>query len=185
MFYWGVPSIQVVARTIFSMEKSMKNAIVVVTILVLALANAAGQAKVLTNDPLTGLPLIPATVVVQSGGNEPVKMPDSRVCKSKMQGNFYSLFSPASYFSKQTIKVSKVVAWYSSHLSGFNKVSGYQSRTQTAFYNSDRTILIIVTGNPGAAGEDTDAYSVAYQRYQPGLSGKTVTSLTQEKSICN
>ncbi len=71
----------------------MKNAIVVVTILVLALANAAGQAKVLTNDPLTGLPLIPATVVVQSAGNEPVKMPDSRVCKSKMQGDFYSLFS--------------------------------------------------------------------------------------------
>ena len=129
----------------------MKNAIVVSTMLVLALANAAGQAKILTNDPLTGLPLIPATVVVENAGNEPVKMPDSRVCKSQMQGNFYSLYN---YFSKHNIKVSKVIAWYSSHLSGFNKVSGNQSRTsQTAFYNSDRTILIIVTGNPGAAGE--------------------------------
>jgi hypothetical protein len=168
------------------MEKTMKNAIAVAAILVLALANAAGQAKVLTNDPLTGLPLIPATVVVKTAGNAPVKMPDGRVCKSKMQGNFYSLFSPASYFSKQTIKVSKVVAWYSSHLSGFNKVSGHETRTsQTAFYNSDRTILIIVTGNPGAAGEDTDAYSVAYERYQPGLSEKTVASLTQGKIICN
>ena len=70
--------------------------------------------------------------------------------------------------------------------SGFNKVSGYESRTsQIAFYNSDRTILIIVTGKPGAAGEDTDAYSVAYERYQPGLSEKTVTSLTQGKISCN
>ncbi|MGA9811565.1 MAG: hypothetical protein WBQ64_02240 [Terriglobales bacterium] len=161
----------------------MKNTIVVATILVLALVNAAGQAKVLTSDPLTGLPLIPATVVVENAGNGPVTMPDGRVCKSKMQGNFYSLYN---YFSKHNIKVSEVIAWYSSHLSGFNKVSGHESgRSQTAFYNSDRTILIIVTGNPGAAGEDTDAYSVTYERYQPGLSEKTVTSLTQGKIICN
>jgi len=159
----------------------MKNAIVVAGILVLGLANAAGQGKVLTNDPLTGLPLIPATAIA----NKPVKMPDGQVCKSKMQGNFYSLFSPTSYFSKQTIKVSEVVGWYASHLSGFNKVSGYESRrSHTAFYSSDRTILIIVTGNPGATGENTDAYSVAYERYQPGLSEKTITSLTQGKIAC-
>ena len=159
----------------------MKNAIVVAGILVLGLANTAGQGKVLTNDPLTGLPLIPATAIAK----KPVKMRDGQVCKSKMQGNFYSLFSPTSYFSKQTIKVSEVVAWYASHLSGFNKVSGYESRrSQTAFYSSDRTILIIVTGNPGATGEDTDAYSVAYERYQPGLSEKTIISLTQGKIAC-
>lgn len=161
----------------------MKNAIVVATIFLFALANAAGQVKVLTNDPLTGLALIPATVVVKSAGNEPVKMPNGWVCKSTMQGNFYSL---DNYFSKQKIKFSEVVAWYSSHLSGFNKVSGYDSsRSQTAFYNSDRTIVIIVTGNPGAAGQDTEAYAVAYERYQPGLSEKTVASLTQGKIVCN
>lgn len=167
---------------ISGMEQSMKNMLAVVTILLLGLANAVGQAKVVTNDPLTGLPLIPASAVAKT----PVKMPNGQVCKSKMQGNFYSLFSPTSYFSKQTIKVSAVAAWYSSHLSGFKKVSGYNSGTsQTAFYNSDRTIVVIVTGNPGAAGEDTDAYSVAYERYQPGLSEKTVTSLTQGKIVCN
>lgn len=161
----------------------MKNAIAVVTILVFALANAAGQAKVLTDDPLTRLPLIPATVVVESAGNQPVKMPDGRVCKSTMQGNFYTLYS---YYSKHNSKVSQVVGWYSSHLSGFNKVSGYESRrSQTAFFNSDRTIVIIVTGNPGGAGEDTYAYSVAYERYLPGLSEKTITSLTQGKISCN
>lgn len=160
----------------------MRYTLVVATIFVLALASAAGQAKVLTSDPLTGLPLIPATVVAENAGNEPVKMPGGQVCKSKMQANFYSLYN---YFSKNNVKVSNTIAWYSSHLSGFNKVSGYESRrSQTAFYNSDRTIVIIVTGNPGAVGEDTDAYSVAYERYQPGISEKTITSLTQGKIVC-
>ena len=161
----------------------MTNATVVAIVLVFASANASGQAKVLTNDPLTNFPLIPATVVVANAGNEPVKMPDGRVCKSAMQGNFYSLYN---FFSKHNLKVSQAVAWYSSHLSGFNKVSGYGSgRSQTAFYNSDQTTVIIVTGNPGAAGEDTDAHSVAYERYVPGLSERTITSLTQGKIICN
>ena len=42
-------------------------------------------------DPLTGLPLIPATVQFKNVGNEPDKLPDGQVCKSKGQGNFYSL----------------------------------------------------------------------------------------------
>jgi hypothetical protein len=158
----------------------MKTTLLCAAIFVLTLANAAGQAKVLTNDPLTGLPLTPATVV-KNAGNEPVKMPDGHVCKSKMQGNFYFLYN---YFSKHNVKVSQVVARYSSHLSGFNKVVGYDGSSQTAFYNSDRTIVIIVTGNQGAKGEDTDAYAVAYERYQPGISEATIASLTQGKITC-
>lgn len=142
--------------------------------LVVCLMNALGQGKLLTNDPLTNLPLIPATVFGTS--NEPTKMPDGEVCKSKMQGNFYSL---------NDIKVDSVVAWYSSHLSGFKKVSGYQGgRSQTGFYNSDRTILVGVTGTPGAKGENTDAYAVAYERYQPGLSEKAITGLTNGNIDC-
>lgn len=160
----------------------MKNALVVAAIL-LSLANAAGQGKTLTHDPLTGLPLIQAT---DSGKhianmsytyNEPTQMPAAQICKSKFQGNFYSLYN---------IKVDAAVAWYSSRLSGFKRVSGYEShRSQTAFYNSDRTVLIIVTGDNGAQGENTSAYSVAYERYQPGLSEKTITGLTQRKIVCN
>ena len=154
----------------------MKTFCLCAAIFALTLVNAAGQAKKFTNDPLTGLPLIPATDGGQYVGNAPNKMPDGRVCKSKMQGNFYFLYK---------IKVNDTAAWYSSHLSGFNKVSGYDSsNSQTAFYNSDRTILIIVTGNPGAAGENTDAYSVAYERYELGLSEKTITGLTQGKIVC-
>jgi len=104
-------------------------------------------------------------------------MPDGQVCKSKMQGNFYSL---------NDIKIDAVVAWYSSHLSGFKKIRGYDGnkRAQIAFYNSDATILIIVTGTPGADGENTNAYAVAYERYQPGLSEKTLSGITKGNIDC-
>ena len=161
----------------------MRNAAVLAALLALNLGNAAGQGKVLTNDPLTGLPLIPATVLFKNVGNEPDKMPDGQVCRSKMQGNFYSLsniMNPAS-----GLKMDAAAAWYASHLSGYKKVQGYESgRSQIAFYNSDRTIVIFLTGQRGAQGENTDAFSVAYERYQPGISEKRISSLTQGKIIC-
>ena len=110
----------------------MKIVCLVAVMFAFFLTNATGQGKLLTSDPLTGLPLIGAT---DSGKhlanmsytyNEPTQMPGAQICKSKFQGNFYSLFN---------IKVDAAVAWYSSHLSGFKKVSGYESkRSQTAFY---------------------------------------------------
>lgn len=162
----------------------MKALCLCVAVFSVTLTNAAGQAKVLTNDPLTGLPLIPATVLSKNVSNEPDKMPDGQVCKSKMQGEFYSLSSimnPAS-----AIKMDAAAAWYTSHLSGFKKIQGYESgRSQIAFYNSDRTIVIFLTGQRGAQGENGGAYSVAYERYQPGLSERTVAGLTQGKIDCN
>ncbi len=160
----------------------MKTTLLVATMLVLCITNALGQGKLLTKDPPTDLPLIPAT---DSGKhianlpytyNDPTKMPDGQVCKSKMQANFYLLYN---------IRVDATVAWYSSHLTGFKKVSGFESqRSQTAFYKSDGTIVVIVTGDSGAQPENTNAYSVAYERYQPGLSERTITSLTQGKIVC-
>ena len=153
-----------------------------VTICLLSLANAGGQARVLTNDPLTDLPLIPDTVLVQGVGNTPVKMPDGQVCKSRMRGNFYSLYN---YSSQQNMKLSEVIAWYSSHLSGFKMIQGHEVKSpQTAFYNSDGTTIIFVTAKSGPQDENTKAYGIAYERYQPGLSEKTITSLTQGKIVC-
>jgi hypothetical protein len=78
-----------------------------------------------------------------------------------------------------------VTAWYASHLAGLKKVQGYESgRTQIAFYRPDGTIVIFLTGVPGAQGENTDAYSVAYERYEPGISDKTITGFTQGKFVC-
>ncbi|HEY1676417.1 MAG TPA: hypothetical protein VGG04_01805 [Candidatus Sulfotelmatobacter sp.] len=161
----------------------MKTILLAATMFVFCLPNATGQGKVLTSDPLTSLPLIPATVLFKNVGNEPDKMPDGQVCKSKMQGDFYSLsavMNPAN-----AIKMDAAAAWYASHLSGYKKVQGYESeRSQIAFYNSDGTIVIFITGQRGARGENTDAYSIAYERYQPGLSEKTIASLTQGKIVC-
>ena len=154
----------------------MKKGFAVGAILILSIASAIGQAKKLTSDPLTGLALIPATYGGQYVGNEPDKMPDAQVCRSKMHANFYPLFN---------VKISAATAWYASQLSGFKKVEGYESeRAQIAFYNSDRTILVILTGSRGAQGENTSAYSVAYQRFEPGLAEKTVAGLAQGKILC-
>ena len=160
----------------------MKTTVLAATMLVLCVTNALGQGKLLTNDSRTGLPLIPAT---DSGRhmadmsytyNEPTQMPDAQICKSKFQGDFYSLYN---------IKVEAAVAWYSSHLRGFKKVRGYESkRSQIAFYKPDRTIVVFVTGDSGADAENTDAYSVAYERYQTGISEKTITALTEGKIVC-
>ena len=39
--------------------------------------------------------------------------------------------------------------------------------------------MIFWTGQLGAQGENPDAFSVAYERYQPGISEKTIVGLTQ------
>jgi hypothetical protein len=140
----------------------------------LSFALSAGAAS-LTTDPLTGLPLDPATDS-HHFGNEPVKMRDSQICKSTMQGDFYS---------NVDAKVDATVAWYAAHLAGFHKSHAYAAgRSQDAFYNDAGTMLVYVTGSPGKEGENTDAYAVTYYRFQPGLPAKTILSFTQQKIIC-
>src|SRR6202046_2640096 len=107
----------------------MKTVFLAATMFVLCLTNANGQGKLLPSDPLTGLPLISATDSALHLGNKPVQMPDGQICKNKFQGNFYSLFN---------IMTDATTAWYSSHLSGFKKVRGYESqRSQHALYHYD------------------------------------------------
>jgi hypothetical protein len=133
-------------------------------------------AKTLTTDPLTNLPLYPATDSRLHLGNEPTRLPDSQFCKSKMQTDFYAVFDS---------KVNATVAWYTSHLSGFHKVHSYENgRSHDTFYNSDGTLIISVTGEPGNDSENTDTHSVSYLRFQPGLHEKTIFSMNQQKIIC-
>ena len=161
----------------------MKTLCLYAAVLALTLVNASGQAKMLTNDPLTGLPLIPATVVSKNVGNEPDKMPDGRVCKSNMQGNFYSLFSIMN--PTGGIKMDAAATWYASHLSGYKKVQGYESGPlANRFLQLRRNHCDFRDRTTRRAGRDADAYAVAYERYQPGISEKTITSLTQGKIVC-
>src|ERR1700753_1068784 len=112
----------------------MKAIFLCATMFALSWLNAAGQAKTLTQDALTGLPLSPATSPGNGLGNQPTDMPDSHVCKSQGKAVFYSLYN---------IKIDAATAWYAAHLSGFKKMQDYASgRSQTAFYSSDGTTLI-------------------------------------------
>jgi hypothetical protein len=137
---------------------------------------ARGGTKLLTTDPLTGLPVYPATDSRLHLGNDPIRLPSSSVCKSKMQADFYSVYDS---------KVDATLAWYDTHLPGFKKTHAYAAnRSQDTFYGDDGTIAVSVTGSASKEGENTDTYSVVYARFQPGLSEKTIISLNQQKVIC-
>ena len=111
---------------------------------------ARGGTKVLTTDPLTGLALYPATDSRLRLGNEPTQLPESQVCKSKMQVDLYSVYDS---------KVNATVAWYDAHLPGFKKTPAYAAnRSQDTFYNADRILAVSVTGSSGKAGEHRNLF---------------------------
>jgi hypothetical protein len=148
----------------------------IVTLCCAIFMRAHTGAKLLTIDPLTGLPLYPATDSRLHLGNEPTRLPDSAVCKSQMQADFYSVFDS---------KVDVTLAWYAAHLPDFKKTHAYAAgRSQDTFYKSDGTIIVSVTGTGGKEGENTDTYSVLYARLQPGLAEKTIVGLNQQKVVC-
>jgi len=150
----------------------MKTYLTALVVLCMALAvGAQTKPKLLATDPLTGLPLSPSTDT--GWGNNPDPLPDSNVCKSKLHGEFYLLFHTTT---------DAAAAWYSQNLKGFKMAKGTESgRVQVVFSNSDGTVLVIITGGHNSP----DAYSVAYQQYSPGLSGKTIAGVPDGKIVCN
>lgn len=149
----------------------------VVVVFILSFVFAArGGTKLLTTDPLTGLPLYPATDSRLHLGNEPTRLPESQVCKSKMQADFYSVYDS---------KVNATLAWYDAHLPEFKKTHAYAAnRSQDTYYKTDGTVLVSVTGSPGKEGENTDTYSVLYAHLQPELPEKTIVGLNQQRVVC-
>jgi hypothetical protein len=158
----------------------MRTVLLLTALLFVCASIASGQTKILTNDALTGLPLMPPRDSAKKFGNEPVKMPDGQVCKSKFQGNFYKLYD---YFARDNIKLTDGLAWYTSHLSGFKKEET-SNHSQTIFYNSGGTIVVLVDSESHTADGVTKLDSAAYERYQPGISEKTIVSLTGEHIVC-
>ncbi|MGC2372215.1 MAG: hypothetical protein WA474_24315 [Candidatus Sulfotelmatobacter sp.] len=148
-----------------------------VAILILSFVfTARGGTKLLTTDPLTGLPLHPATDSRLHLGNEPTQLPESEVCRSKMQADFYSVYDS---------NVNATLAWYDAHLPGFKKTHAYAAnRSQDTYYKSDGTLTVSVTGSPGKEGENADTYSVLYARLQPGLPEKTIVALNRQTVVC-
>ena len=156
----------------------MKSSIFLVTVLALCSALIAdGSTKLLTTDPLTNLPLDPATDSRLHLGNEPTRLPESNVCGSKMQVDFYTVYDS---------KVDITLDWYGAHLSGFKTTHAYAaSRLQDTLYNPGGTLAVSVTGSSGKADENTETFSVVYTRFQPALPEKAIIGLNQQKVICH
>lgn len=140
--------------------------------------------SIFTADPLTGLPLSPETVCRTATctqfhtGNEPVKIPGSQVCKSKLQADHYSV-------PLHNAKVDATVAWYASHLAGFKRTHAYaRGHSNDTFYNSSGTMFVLVMGTGGKDGENTDTFSITYYRLQPGLSEKGIIAMNAQKFDC-
>jgi hypothetical protein len=135
-----------------------------------------GNTKLLTVDPLTNLPLYPATDSPLHLGNDPTRLPESNVCGSKMQADFYTVYDS---------KLDGTLGWYSAHLHGFKRTHAYAAtRSQDTFYNSEGTLAVSVTGSSGKADENTETYSVVYSRFQPALTEKGIIGLNQQKLVC-
>jgi len=155
----------------------MKVVFLCVSIVLVFLSMASGQAKILTNDPLTGLPLIPPTESQKMFGNAPNPLPDTGVCKSKMQGNSYTPFNISDHFRQ-----SDAIAWYSSRLSGFKKTESSDQK-QTIFYKPDGTLVVILISLPNKDGVSI-AQKVTYEKFVPGLAEKTILGIPQRQSVC-
>jgi len=158
-------------------SKNMKPSIMLAIVLALCAGMiAGGSTKLLTADPLTNLPLYPATDSRLHLGNDPTRLPESNVCRSKMQADFYTVYDA---------KVDATLVWYGAHLPGFKKTHAYAAnRSQDTFYNTEGTISVSVTGSSGKADENTETYSVVYSLFQPALPEKAIIGLNQQKVIC-
>jgi hypothetical protein len=147
-----------------------------VAISVAALFAVVSDAATLTADPITGLPLDPATNSRLNLGNEPTQLPISNLCKSKVSAEFYTVYE----------SFHETVAWYTAHLKELKHAHGYSGgRSRDTFYNSAGTIMVTITADPGADGQNVDTHSVAYYKMQPGLSEKTILGSLSEKLTCN
>jgi hypothetical protein len=153
----------------------MKLTIVPVGILAIVFGVRAGSADGVATDELTKLPLPTAGASLLLYDN-PNKIDDVPVCKSKSTMNFYSGRSGT---------VSAAVNWYASHLPGFRHVHGIGSgRSQDTFYNASGTLIVGITGEPGKEGQDTKVYSVIYGTIQPGVADRVIAGMNIQKVVC-
>ena len=151
------------------------NALLSVLFFFVALAAYPGP-KLLTTDPFTILALYPPADSRLRLVNNPIQLPQSKLCKSKTQADFYSAYDS---------KVDNTFAWYASRLSGFRKIHAYAAnRSHDTFYTSDGTLIVSATGTVGRDGEDADTDSVLYARFTPGLSEKAILGMNQPTIVC-
>ncbi|HEY2683030.1 MAG TPA: hypothetical protein VGI93_05950 [Steroidobacteraceae bacterium] len=133
----------------------------------LAIIGATASAAHLTQDPLTQLPL-PAITDNPMVGNAPTEMPAAKICKSAFRGNFYAL---------NNVPLDTAVAWYVGALKGFRHIQS-ADHSSHLFADAQRSIVVIVRGVGG------NADSVAYEKYEPGLSEKALVGFVNKNLDC-
>jgi hypothetical protein len=133
----------------------------------LAICAVTASAEHLTKDALTQLPLPAFTQGIL--GNQPTEMPSATICKSRYRGNLYQL-------SNATL--DSAVAWYVGTLKGFRHIQSADHSTHM-FADAQRSIIVIVMGKTGG-----NAASVAYEKYEPGLSEKALVGFVNKTLDC-
>jgi hypothetical protein len=89
------------------------------------------------------------------------------------------------FYTARSGMVSAAVSWYAAHLSGFKHVHGMGSgRSQDTFYNAGGTLIVSITGEPGAEGQDTKVQAVIYGTIQPGVTDKVITGMNSQTTVC-
>jgi hypothetical protein len=137
--------------------------------------SAPAANKTLTADPLTGLPIVPSPDRLHLG-NEPTVPPETKICRSNAQMNFYS---------PNGIQVDATVAWYAGQLHGFKKTHAWANkRSQDTFYKPDGTVIVSITGEPGADGQNTDVHGIVYGKFEPAIIEKTILGMNSQKIVC-
>ena len=140
----------------------------------LTLTAPAGN-KTLTTDPLTGLPVVPSQDRLHLG-NEPTVLPETKICKSNAQMNFYS---------PNGIQVNATVAWYTVQLHGFKRTHAWVNRrSQDTFYKPDGTVIVAITGEPGTDGQNTDVHGIVYGKFEPAITEKTILGMNSQNIVC-
>jgi hypothetical protein len=128
---------------------------------------ATASAEHLTQDPLTQLPLPAITEGML--GNRPAEMPPATICKSAYRANHYVL-------SNATLE--SAAAWYVGSLKGFRHIESGDHLTHV-FSDAQRSVIVIVMGRA-----DGNASSAAYEKYDPGLSEKTLLGIVRKSVDC-
>ena len=103
---------------------------------------------------------------------DPGPLPTTVLCKSQSSGNFFIVSG------KNTRDLTN---WYTAALPGFKKYPAVtDGRTQVTFFSADGTQEVTITGNPNS----TEAYSISYGRFHPGLTTAAMASFNTGKMIC-
>ncbi|MGH9544106.1 MAG: hypothetical protein ACRD23_02715 [Terriglobales bacterium] len=131
---------------------------------VLALAlpvRAAGS----TNDPVSGLPLLP--------GLHPESHPiNLTACRKQGQGNQY-IPGPST--------VAANIDWYKAHLPGFHFYHAtWANRSQDTFWSPDGTKGVSITGTPNS----DHTFSVMYLQMKSGLTEHERAAFSPSNPTC-